>query len=62
MVHHVGRPRLLVVLTKCAADRAGVTTIEYALISGIIVIAVVALVNGIGASLSGMISSVTPDL
>jgi Flp pilus assembly pilin Flp len=62
MVHRVGRLRLLAVLTKCAADTAGVTAIEYALILGIIVIVVVSLVNGIGASVSGMISSVTPHL
>jgi Flp pilus assembly pilin Flp len=62
MVHRAGRPRLLAVLTECTADNAGVTAIEYALIAGIIVIAVVALVNGIGASVSSMISSVTPRL
>jgi Flp pilus assembly pilin Flp len=62
MVHRVGRPRLLAVLTKCTADRAGATAIEYALLLGIILIVVVSLINGIGTSVSGMISSVTPHL
>jgi Flp pilus assembly pilin Flp len=62
MVHRVGRPRLLAVLTKCAADRAGVTAIEYALIAGIVVIAVTALVNGIGASVNVMLSSIARGL
>lgn len=57
-----GRPRLAIALRKCAADRAGVTAIEYALIAGIIVIAITALIQGIGNSLNGMLNSVTTGL
>jgi Flp pilus assembly pilin Flp len=39
-----------------------VTAIEYALIAGIIVIAVTALVDSIGTSLSQMLTSVTTGL
>jgi Flp pilus assembly pilin Flp len=58
MAHPAGKPRLLTAAVRCAADRSGVTSIEYALIAGVIVIAIAALVNGIGASVSGMFSSV----
>jgi Flp pilus assembly pilin Flp len=56
------RPCLLAPFAKCAAETAGVTAIEYALIAGVVVIAVTALVNGIGASVSAMIGSVTGHL
>lgn len=62
MVHAVGKLRLLSIAARCAADRSGVTAIEYAMIAGIVVIAVAALVNGIGTSVSNMISSVAKGL
>jgi Flp pilus assembly pilin Flp len=59
MAHRLRKPRLLSLFLNCAADRTGVTAIEYALLTGIILIALVALIDGIGASVSGMLSSVT---
>ena len=62
MVHPLTKPRGLATLLKCAADSAGVTAIEYALLTSIIVIVLVALIDGIGASVSGMLSSVSTGL
>jgi Flp pilus assembly pilin Flp len=62
MAYRLAKLRLLAAAAKCAADSTGVTVIEYALIAGIIVIAVTALVNGIGESVSGMLSSVATGL
>jgi Flp pilus assembly pilin Flp len=62
MLRRRARLHLVAGFAKCAAEKSGVTAIEYALIACIIVIAVAALVNGIGTSVSGMISSVTNDL
>jgi Flp pilus assembly pilin Flp len=59
MVQRIAKPRLFSLLRQCAADRAGVTAIEYALLTGIILIVLVALIDGIGASVSGMFTSVT---
>jgi pilus assembly protein Flp/PilA len=62
MRQSVKRLRLLAAAARYLTDRSGVTAIEYALIAGIVVIAVAALVNGIGTSVSGMISSVSTGL
>jgi Flp pilus assembly pilin Flp len=53
---------MLAILMKCVADEAGVTVIEYGLITVIILIAVVALIDGIGASVSTMLGSVSTGL
>jgi Flp pilus assembly pilin Flp len=57
-----GRLRLLAPFAKCAADQTGVTAIEYALIAGVILIAVTALIDGIGKSVSGMLGSIPGHL
>jgi pilus assembly protein Flp/PilA len=56
------RLRLLAPFARCAADKAGVTAIEYALIAGVIVIAVATLINRIGAAVNGMLGSVAGHL
>jgi pilus assembly protein Flp/PilA len=56
--HRFGKWRLSAAAARCLADASGVTAIEYALIAGIVVIAIASLVNGIGASVSQMFSSV----
>jgi Flp pilus assembly pilin Flp len=56
------KTRLLEPVRQCTADSAGVTAIEYALIAGIVVIAVTALVDSIGTSLDQMLSSLTTAL
>jgi pilus assembly protein Flp/PilA len=58
VVDLLGKPRWLAAAAKCFADRSGATAIEYAIIAGIIVIAITALVNGIGSTVSRMFGSV----
>jgi len=62
VAHRGGKPSLRAVLTDCTLDRAGVTAIEYALLAGVIMIAITALINGIGASVNGMLNSVATGL
>ena len=53
---------MLAIVMKCVADEAGVTVIEYGLITLIILIAVIALIDGIGVSVSTMLGSVSTGL
>lgn len=62
MLLRLANSRLWTVAANCAADRSGVTALEYALIAGIVVIAIAALVHGIGTSVSRMFSSVGSGL
>jgi pilus assembly protein Flp/PilA len=43
-------------------DEAGATAIEYSMIAGGIALVIVAVVNGIGTTLSGIFSTVQPAL
>ncbi len=49
---------LLAQLRRLPNDEAGVTAIEYALIAGLIAIAIVAAASSLGSGVSGLFSSV----
>jgi pilus assembly protein Flp/PilA len=49
-------------LIKFFADESGATAIEYGLIAAGIALAIIAVVNGLGANLNGMFTSVNSSL
>lgn len=49
-------------MMRLVADWRGVTAIEYALIAGFIAIVVVAIIGGIGSTISSMFTSVSTSL
>ena len=50
---------MFAVLAALLKNEAGVTAIEYAVLSGVILIAIIAVVGSIGTTVSGMFSTVS---
>lgn len=53
---------MFAVLAALLKNEAGVTVIEYAVLSGVVLIAIIAVVGSIGTTVSGMFSTVTAGL
>ena len=53
---------MLAVLAALLKNEAGVTSIEYAVLSGVILIAIIVVIGSIGTTISGMLNSVSAGL